>query len=128
MALVATLQKDPSFNTPEGVEGFSSGHRSTAHGNPLHQRFNTPEGVEGFSSYLADVFAEAGEPLTVSISRRVLRGFRAFAGVEAAEAMQSVSIPRRVLRGFRDPTSDVVVAKPHRERFNTPEGVEGFSS
>jgi len=38
-------------------------------------RFNTPEGVEGFSSPVADAILDAVREL-VSIPRRVLRGFR----------------------------------------------------
>ena len=40
-----------SFNTPEGVEGFSSGTMTGQITSSTHmERFNTPEGVEGFSS------------------------------------------------------------------------------
>jgi len=70
--------------------------------------FNTPEGVEGFSSEVAAL--EAG------VSPRTRRNF--------------VSIPRRVLRGFRERrwTKSSLFGWPWRgSRFNTPEGVEGFS-
>ena len=65
------------------------------------KRFNTPEGVEGFS--------------------------RAATQVHGTGFPQScVSIPRRVLRGFR--VIDTNVDFEHLDGFNTPEGVEGFSS
>ena len=65
--------------------------------------FNTPEGVEGFSS---------------SSSRNPSR---------PRKSSSSVSIPRRVLRGFRVAEDKSRVVGPARFSFNTPEGVEGFS-
>ncbi len=63
----------------------------------------------------------------VSIPRRVLRGFReAIMAAALRDGRQDeVSIPRRVLRGFRE----TMEAKQNfaNNRFNTPEGVEGFS-
>ena len=89
-----------SFNTPEGVEGFS---RPKPSGNLSGRRlsFNTPEGVEGFSSFKSTT---SWYPLLpVSIPRRVLRGFR---------------------EGWRKRKAQV---RKDLGSFNTPEGVEGFS-
>ena len=94
-----------SFNTPEGVEGFS---RNTDIARVLlagmFVGFNTPEGVEGFSRPPG---GEGGE-------RRCVEGFNTPEGVEGFSRAQAlaegrvegrnegqVSIPRRVLRGFR---------------------------
>ena len=65
------------FNTPEGVEGFSSGGDWLARQTLQTESFNTPEGVEGFSS-VGEWRTKAQEAtgLEVSIPRRVLRGFR----------------------------------------------------
>ena len=113
--------------------------------------FNTPEGVEGFSRGCAAV-SYVSNPYAVSIPRRVLRGFRAAAAMERVFRVNyGVSIPRRVLRGFRGVSqarwrAQDLVSIPRRvlrgfrawpayasagrmaHRFNTPEGVEGFSS
>ena len=65
----------------------------------------------------------------VSIPRRVLRGFRVGLLKAVARRDPSVSIPRRVLRGFRAPGRLWWPGKqPRSSRFNTPVGVEGFSS
>ena len=120
-----------SFNTPEGVEGFSrpAGGRSITSGresslpvsiprrvlrgfrafNALQEAkakfdgFNTPEGVEGFSSEstLGQNGGGCHPQRYVSIPRRVLRGFRAFPDRVQYIRSIGVSIPRRVLRGFR---------------------------
>ncbi len=90
------------FNTPEGVEGFSRNaaeHRGVLKASPFS--FNTPEGVEGFSS-----------------------GVAPFGALKSAV---TVSIPRRVLRGFRGYYERGVPARMRPDRFNTPEGVKGFS-
>ena len=41
-----------SFNTPEGVEGFSSKYADIKKTVKTLKGFNTPEGVEGFSREL----------------------------------------------------------------------------
>ena len=52
--MTSTWLWDSSFNTPEGVEGFSRPLTATwvsnRYSGPWTGRFNTPEGVEGFSS------------------------------------------------------------------------------
>ena len=89
--------------------------------------FNTPEGVEGFSSGVAP-FGALKSAVTVSIPRRVLRGFRAYyeRGVPARMRPDRFNTPEGVEGFSREPR--LVWADTEVGGFNTPEGVEGFSS
>ena len=84
-----------------GFRGIVTGDNPFSDLEAKEARFNTPEGVEGFSSWDA-IFLHC--------------------------SCGSVSIPRRVLRGFRGHVPSSPESADAFNRFNTPEGVEGFSS
>ena len=98
------------------VQGASQPIRSSCHPGTLAPKpllvspspclpvWHTPEDVEEFSSH----------------RRRQRR--------QRLRARHRVSIPRRVLRGFRGVGNTPTLLLSCGQRFNTPEGVEGFSS
>ena len=126
------------FNTPEGVEGFSSTWMACWWKRDRMSVSIPRRVLRGFRATPSEGMPRrkpASWGSSVSIPRRVLRGFRGsdqgFPGVaDFARQKRQVSIPRRVLRGFRDAVAGAhATSTPLRiSRFNTPEGVEGFSS
>ena len=97
-----------SFNTPEGVEGFSSRRpRRWRSSRGCLGSFNTPEGVEGFSSGPSEIVLDA-------VHEKLPPGFNTPEGVEGFSSSAQ-------------PAHESAGQMARRGGFNTPEGVEGFS-